>query len=120
MEKKELICIGCPLGCPLTVEIEEGRFSVSGNTCKRGADYARKEVLHPSRIVTSTVLVSGSTCKRVSVKTEREVPKETMFAVMEAIRTIQAEAPVHMGDVLMEDCAGTGVAVVATKEAPVL
>ncbi len=45
MEKRELICIGCPLGCPVTVSMEEGRvLSVTGNTCKRGDDYARKEV----------------------------------------------------------------------------
>ena len=56
MEKRELICIGCPLGCPVTVSMEEGRvLSVTGNTCKRGDDYARKEVTNPTRIVTSTV-----------------------------------------------------------------
>ena len=43
MERKELICIGCPLGCNLTVEMDGGQVvSVNGNTCKRGDDYARK------------------------------------------------------------------------------
>ena len=55
MEKRELICIGCPLGCMVTVEMENGEIkSVTGNTCKRGDDYARKEVTNPTRIVTST------------------------------------------------------------------
>ncbi len=119
MEKKELICIGCPLGCLLTVTMEAGELLVAGNTCKRGEDYAQKEILHPARIVTSTVPVSKSPCKRISVKTERDVPKEKIFAVMEEIRTIQATAPVHIGDVLLDDCAGMGVAVVATKAAPI-
>ena len=44
MEVRELICIGCPLGCPLTVRLEGGEVEVSGNTCVRGADYAKKEV----------------------------------------------------------------------------
>ena len=36
MERKELICIGCPLGCNLTVEMDGVQvISVSGNTCKR-------------------------------------------------------------------------------------
>ena len=43
MEEKNLICIGCPMGCPLTVKMENGEVvSVTGNTCKRGDIYARK------------------------------------------------------------------------------
>ena len=59
MEVRELICIGCPLGCPLTVRMEGEQIEVSGNTCKRGEDYAKKEVLHPARTVTSSVHVRG-------------------------------------------------------------
>ena len=51
MEEKNLICIGCPMGCPLTVKMEHGEVvSVTGNTCKRGDIYARKEVTNPTRI----------------------------------------------------------------------
>ena len=61
MEERNLICIGCPMGCPLTVTLEDGKvLSVVGNTCPRGDIYARKEVTNPTRIVTSSVLVSGS------------------------------------------------------------
>ena len=53
MEKRELICIGCPMGCPVTVELEGGEIvNVTGHTCKRGDVYARKEVTNPTRIVT--------------------------------------------------------------------
>lgn len=48
MEKRELICIGCPMGCALTVELDGGAVvSVRGNTCPRGDAYARKEVTAP-------------------------------------------------------------------------
>ena len=58
MEKRELTCIGCPMGCPLTVELENGAVTaVYGNTCPRGDAYARKEVTAPTRIVTTTVQV---------------------------------------------------------------
>ena len=41
METKSFICINCPLGCPLTVTVENGEVkSVTGNTCKRGELYA--------------------------------------------------------------------------------
>ena len=76
MEKRELICIGCPMGCPLTVEMNGKEVvSVSGNTCKRGATYAEKEVTNPTRIVTSTVRVLGGTAEMVSVKTAESKAK---------------------------------------------
>ena len=66
---RELTCIGCPMGCLLTVTMEAGEvISVTGNTCKRGDIYARKEVTNPTRIVTSTVRVTGGDADMVSVK----------------------------------------------------
>ena len=47
METRNLICIGCPLGCPVTVTMDGDDINVTGNTCPRGADYAKKEVLKP-------------------------------------------------------------------------
>lgn len=118
MEVRELICIGCPLGCPLTVRIEGEAVEVSGNTCRRGEDYARKEVLSPTRIVTSTVRVTGGTIAVASVKTKSDIPKDRIFAVMEEIRGVMVKAPVAMGDVIIADCAETGVPVIATKDVP--
>ena len=44
MEKRELICIGCPMGCPLTVTLDGGAVvTVQGNTCPRGAVDAVKK-----------------------------------------------------------------------------
>ena len=116
MEKKELICIGCPMGCPLTVEMEGGAvLQVKGNTCPRGDAYGRKEVTNPTRIVTSTVRVTGGTLPMVSCKTRTDVPKGRIFDVVRALKDLEVPAPVAIGQVLLEDAAGTGVAVVATK-----
>ena len=116
MEKIELICIGCPMGCPLTVELEDGAVTkVTGNTCPRGDAYGRKEVTNPTRIVTSTVRVTGGTLPAVSCKTRSDVPKGKIFDVVRALKTVEVAAPVAIGQVLLEDAAGTGVPVVATK-----
>ena len=116
MEKRELICIGCPLGCPVSVTMEAGEvIKVEGNTCKRGDDYARKEVTNPTRIVTSTVKVSNGTADMVSVKTKEDVPKEKIFDCMRALKDVTVQAPVHIGDVVLKNVAGTGVDMVATK-----
>ncbi len=106
METRELICIGCPLGCPLTVRLDGEQMEISGNTCKRGEDYARKEVQNPTRIVTSN---------GVSEDKVRHSQRTRIFDVMDEIHKASAEAPVAIGDVIIKDCAGTGVPVIATK-----
>ena len=118
MEKRELICIGCPMGCPVTVEMEGDEIvSVSGNTCPRGDAYARKEVTNPTRIVTSTVKVEGGLVEMISVKTKEDIPKDKIFDCVRALKGVTVKAPVHIGDVILADVAGTGVDVVATRNA---
>ena len=115
MEKRILTCIGCPLGCALTAEANASGWEISGYTCKRGLEYAQKELTRPERTVTSTVRVEGGAARVVSVRTATDVPKDAIFAVMEAVNAILARAPIAIGDVLCETIAGTGVALVATK-----
>ena len=116
MSTVNLICIGCPLGCPLTVEMEGNEVkSVAGNTCPRGDAYARKELTNPTRIVTSTVRVNGGRLAMVSVKTESDIPKGKIFDCVKALRDVEVQAPVKIGDVIVENVAGTGVNVIATK-----
>lgn len=45
MEIRNLTCIGCPMGCPLTVKLEDTEvINIEGNTCKRGAVYGKKRL----------------------------------------------------------------------------
>ena len=116
MNTVNLICIGCPLGCPLTVEMEGNEVkTVTGNTCPRGVAYAKKELTNPTRIVTSTVRVAGGKLARVSVKTESDIPKNKIFDCVKALKDVDLVAPVKIGDVVLENVAGTGVNVIATK-----
>lgn len=116
MEERNLTCISCPMGCPLTVVMNDGEVvSVSGNTCKRGDIYARKEVTNPTRIVTTTVEVEGGSADMVSVKTKEDIPKGKVFDCVKALKGIVVPAPVHIGDVIVENVAGTSVDIVATK-----
>lgn len=118
MEKRTLTCINCPLGCQIEVTLDSGAVqSITGNTCKRGAEYAAKEVTHPTRIVTTSVAVTGSKtgAYTVSCKTASDIPKEKIFAVIDALRGLTISAPVRIGDVLLPDAAGTGVPIIATK-----
>lgn len=116
METKELICINCPLGCPLTVFLEQGKVvKVEGNTCPKGQAYGEKEVTNPMRIVTSSVKVSGGCLPVVSVKTASDIPKGKIAACAEALKSVEAKAPVAIGDIILRDVCGTGVDIIATK-----
>ena len=115
---RTLICIGCPNGCLVTVDKNpDGSLSITGNTCKKGEEYARNEVTAPKRTVTSIVRVSGGKNPVVSVKTKEEIPKEKIAACMEEINRTVLKAPVSLGQVVIADVADTGVDIVATGDA---
>ncbi len=114
---KNLICVACPLGCPITVEIENGQVvSVTGNTCKRGDTYARTEITNPMRSLTTSVKVEGGVHPVVPVKSANPIPKGKMFDCMKEINKASVKAPVKIGDVVIENILGLGVDIVATNE----
>ncbi len=110
---RELTCIVCPKGCPLTVELEGKEIlSVKGHTCKRGEIYARTECTAPMRTLTTTAAVAGGGV--VPVKTDRTVPKEMLFDCMKVINALRVSADVKIGDIVLEDILGTGANLVVT------
>lgn len=116
MSERSLTCIGCPLGCLLTVTLENDAVAeVQGNTCKRGDDYARKECTAPERMVTGTVRVLGGSAPVVSVRTAVPVPKHKVMEVAAVMTAAAVKAPVALGDTVVADAAGTGVALIATR-----
>ena len=111
MERK-LTCIVCPLGCELTVTLQDGKVTaVTGNTCPRGKKYAEAECTAPVRTVTSTVRCADG--RPLSVKTDRPIPKENMGECMKLINAATADLPICIGDVIIENVFGSNV--VATQ-----
>ena len=119
MEKKELTCICCPMGCALSVEMDGNQVvSISGNTCKRGDTYARDEIVRPVRMVTSIVKIKNGRLKMLPVKTKEPVDKSRINECLEALKTVEVNAPVHIGDVVLKNAAGTDI--VATRNIEVI
>lgn len=116
--KREFTCINCPIGCTVMVTLNsEGEIAdISGNRCKRGENYVRKELTNPRRVVTSTLRLKDSRYASVSVKTRDDVPKGAIFEVMDVIRKSVISPPIHVGEVLIENIAQTGVDLVATED----
>lgn len=112
----ELTCIGCPIGCSLNVEmIGRDVINVTGYSCKKGKEYAQKEVTNPTRILTSVVRVNGGDMPVVSIKTENDVPKYKIEECIKALKNVEVDAPIKIGDVLLQNVAETGVNIVATR-----
>jgi CxxC motif-containing protein len=116
--EKTITCINCPIGCRMTVEMENGKVTeVKGASCARGVEYTKQEAVSPTRMVTAVVSVPGCELP-LSVKTAVPIPKDKIFDCIKAIESLQLAAPVKMGDVVCKDVCGTGVDVVSTRDLP--
>ena len=114
---KKLVCIECPQGCILSVDIESGRIkTISGEKCPKGKAYAIAESENPVRILTATVLSEGMDLKLVPVRTNKPIPKKELLRAMEEIGRIRIKKPLKAGDVVVEDFLGLGAKLVATRE----
>lgn len=113
------LCIGCPLGCRLEVEEDDGEVvEVRGQSCKKGDVFARQEHIDPRRVVTTTVAVRGGLWPRLPVKTKGDVPKGDVVDVCRLLHRLELDAPVTIGQVVATDVLGTGIDVVATRDLP--
>ena len=110
-----ITCIGCPMGCQVTVIMEAGNIiSIADFVCKKGKEYAQDEVTNPTRMVTAVLAVKG--CREpLSVKTQQFIPKEKIFDCLEEIYRSKVKLTVNIGDVIIKDVCETGVNVIATK-----
>lgn len=111
--KRELTCIVCPIGCQLSVTLENGTVTeVTGNTCPRGKQYAIDECTNPVRTITTTARTTNGGV--IPVKTDKPIPKDLMFACMREIDSSTVSLPAHIGDAVIENLLGTGANVVVT------
>jgi CxxC motif-containing protein len=118
-EVTHYLCTGCPLGCRLEVEHEGDEIvEIRGFSCKRGKTFAEQEFSDPRRSISTTVRVEGGRWARLPVKTAAQIPKDRVEELCDALHELTLEAPVRMGDVVLEDALGTGVDVVATRDMP--
>jgi CxxC motif-containing protein len=116
--KRDLICIVCPMGCHCSIEEDATApkgYKFSGITCKRGEDYAIKEITEPTRMLTSTICIEGARLPRLPVRTSSAIPKERIYECMALINELRVVHPVSMGQVLIKDLFGTGVSLIASR-----
>ena len=116
MTQKKLICVSCPVGCEISVQIEDDRIArITGNRCPRGEAYACQEALEPMRMLPTSVKVIGGVRPLVSVKTDQPVPKRLISKIMKFVRTLSVNAPVEIGQVVAEHVLNTEANLIATR-----
>lgn len=112
---KEIICIGCPMGCSLKVEVTGEQILVEGNQCKRGEVFAKNEIENPTRSLTTTVRTIFEEMPLLPVRTEGEIPKEKVFQAMEVLNKVLIKDKVTCGDIILKDILNSGCNVIATS-----
>ncbi len=113
----ELVCIVCPKGCTMCIEkTEDGEYKVSGNTCKRGAQFAISEMTEPKRTICTTVRTVFSQAPVLPVRVSAEIPKDKIFEVMREINSVILQEPVSRGEVVLKNVLNLGVDIIATSD----
>ncbi|MEM1530388.1 MAG: DUF1667 domain-containing protein [Candidatus Bathyarchaeia archaeon] len=108
-------CIICPIGCRLKILVGDSAIiSIEGNRCPRGAVYAQNEI-NPKRTLITVIKVKGGNLPVVSVKSSEPIPKSLIPKAMEALSEITVQAPIKIGDIIIQNLLDLGVNIVATR-----
>jgi len=112
---QNIICTICPVGCSINITEKSSTYEVNGNKCDRGEKFALEEIKSPSRLITSTIKVNSSTYKRLPVRTDKPIPKDNIFEVIDILKKVSIEPPIKCGDVIIQDILRTGTNIISTK-----
>lgn len=122
-ETKSMTCVVCPRGCRLLLELEkaEGEASpilraVDGAGCRRGEEYARREIIDPRRVLTSTVRTNSHESPRLPVRSSGPLPLGRLREAVRALDEVVAAPPLRCGEALKKDWLGLGVDLIASDD----
>jgi CxxC motif-containing protein len=115
-EITKLICITCPMGCTLEVQREGDTVVKVEQGCKRGYEYAQRELVDPRRMISSTVKITGGAHPLLPVYTSEAFPKPRIPELMAALRKMKIRAPVRLNEVVLENALDTGINILASRD----
>ena len=115
-ETKNFLCVACPVGCLLKVTVRGTEIlEMEGNVCPRGMKYAQSEVANPVRTFTSTMRVREGALPVCPVRSRTPLPLDKVFDVTREVAKATVDAPVTIGQVLIENVCGTGTDIIACR-----
>ena len=113
MEKK-IICIQCPIGCIIEVKGKD-EIAISGHECKRGKNYAHREIQNPMRILTTTVRIEDGIQNMLPVRSEKAMPKSLLKKCIKKMAEVKVKAPVHRGQIICSNILKKNIKIVASR-----
>jgi CxxC motif-containing protein len=115
-DKTKILCVTCPKGCTLEVT-HEGKTVIEVKPgCKRGHQYAERELVDPRRMVATTVRVRDAAHPLLPVYTSAPFPKARIQELRAVLRAMEVEAPVKMGQVVAPNLLDTGIDILASRD----
>ncbi len=112
---KELVCIVCPRSCRMTITSEGDELVVTGNTCKRGKEFAINEMTDPRRTVCTTVRTSFPSVPVLPVRVSGAIPKNKIFDLMREVNRITVSKRIGREEVVVPNILDLGVNLIATS-----
>ena len=112
---KQITCITCPIGCRITVEVTDGGYRFSGNQCRRGAEFAEKELVSPKRSISTTVRTVFPGVPVLPVRTNGEVPKGMITDIIRELSELVVNEKIGIGEIVVTNILGTGCDIIVTS-----
>ena len=104
---KDIRCIICPTGCLVHVENINGELIIEGHSCKRGEVYAKDEFIAPKE---------NGFLPLVPVRSDKPIPKDKLIETLKEIAKSQPNAPIKMGDILIENVLELNINIIASRD----
>ena len=111
----ELVCIVCPRSCRMRISVDGGEVTVTGNGCKRGKDFAVREITDPRRTVCTTVRTGFPAVPVLPVRVSAPIPKDRIFDLMREANRVTVTERLGRGETVLENVLGLGVDLIATS-----
>lgn len=106
---KKITCIVCPNSCEILVDSNN---SVTGNKCPRGKVFALQELTNPMRALSTTVKTSFADIPVVPVKTNKEVSKQLIPDIMNAINSVVIQERLGINEIVIKNVCNTSADVI--------
>lgn len=120
IDTTKILCITCPKGCTLEVSKQGDTIVEIKPGCKRGHEYARREMVDPRRMVATTVRVRGGVHALLPVYTSEPFQKGKIRELMALLRHVEIDAPVRMDAVILANALDSGVDIIASRDMPAI
>ena len=111
-----IYCKRCTMGCELSVGDYDGNISIEGNLCKKGAAYGKDEFAKKKRVLTFRIPIKKGYFDKIHVKTSGEISKELWEKVYNLVYSLELEAPIEFGEVIIENIFGTDIKLVSERK----